>query len=89
MASSFSFATARDWARLGLLYLRDGVWEDEMLLPEAWVEYSSTPTPTSEGLYGAHFWRGGTFHVGSQEVTRSKECDAVYPYRKVCGCCCC
>lgn len=56
IASSFNFATARDFARFGLLYLRDGVWEGERILPEGWVDYARTPTPHSQGQYGAHFW---------------------------------
>jgi CubicO group peptidase (beta-lactamase class C family) len=51
------FATARDWARFGLLYLQDGVWEDERLLPEEWVSYTTTPTQKApRGEYGALFW---------------------------------
>jgi len=61
IGSSFCFATARDFARFGLLYLRDGVWGDRRLLPEGWADYARTPTfqqPDSEagGPYGAHWW---------------------------------
>jgi CubicO group peptidase (beta-lactamase class C family) len=56
VGSSFVYASARDWARFGLLYLQDGVWEGERILPEGWVAYTTTPTPGSEGLYGAHWW---------------------------------
>jgi CubicO group peptidase (beta-lactamase class C family) len=57
VGSSYSWATARDWARFGLLYLRDGVWDGARLLPAGWVDYTRTPTPTSpRGEYGAHFW---------------------------------
>jgi CubicO group peptidase (beta-lactamase class C family) len=56
IGSSFLFATARDFARFGLLCLRDGVWEGRRLLPEGWIDYGRTPTPGSEREYGAHFW---------------------------------
>lgn len=56
VGSSYVFATARDWARLGLLYANDGVWNGERLLPEGWVKYSTTPAPASGGEYGAHIW---------------------------------
>ncbi|MEL6730935.1 MAG: serine hydrolase [Bacteroidota bacterium] len=58
VGSSFMFATPRDWARFGLLYLHDGIWNGERILPEGWVEYTNTRTPTSEtGVYGAQFWK--------------------------------
>jgi CubicO group peptidase (beta-lactamase class C family) len=61
IGSSFLFATARDFARFGLLYLRDGTWEDRRLLPEGWIDHARTPTAASAGDYGAHWWldRGG------------------------------
>lgn len=56
IGSSFVFATARDFARFGLLYLRDGIWEGERVLPPGWVDHARTPTPASQGEYGAHWW---------------------------------
>jgi CubicO group peptidase (beta-lactamase class C family) len=59
IGSSFCFATPRDFARFGFLYLRDGIWEGKRLLPEGWVDYARTPTfqqPTDLSRYGAHFW---------------------------------
>jgi CubicO group peptidase (beta-lactamase class C family) len=57
VGSSFSYATARDWARFGLLFLKDGVWNNERIFPEGWVKYSTTPADaTPHGEYGAQIW---------------------------------
>ena len=56
VGSSYMFATARDWAKFGQLYINDGIWAGERILPEGWVTYSSTLTPSSDGEYAAHFW---------------------------------
>lgn len=57
IGSSFLYAWARDWARLGLFFLRDGVWQGAQLLPEGWVDYSLTPTAAApQEQYGAQVW---------------------------------
>jgi CubicO group peptidase (beta-lactamase class C family) len=57
VGSSFMYATARDWARLGMLYVNDGVWEGERVLPDGWVAYTRTPAPADPlKRYGAHVW---------------------------------
>lgn len=57
VGSSFMYATARDWARFGQLYLQDGQWQGTRLLPEGWVDFAREPAPHApEGSYGAHFW---------------------------------
>ena len=56
VGSSYSWATARDWSKFGLLYLHNGNWNGEQLFTKDWVDYATTPTPTSNGTYGAQFW---------------------------------
>lgn len=57
VASSYLFATAREWLRFGALFAQDGVWEGRRLLPEGWAAFCASPTPQSDGVYGAHWWR--------------------------------
>ena len=55
--SSYAYASPRDWAKLGLLFLHDGWYKDEQILPENWVSYSTEPSVNSpNGQYGAHLW---------------------------------
>jgi len=60
IGSSYCFMSARDFARFGLLYLRDGMWDGQRLLPHGWVDYARTPTFQQAGVtdnrYGAHWW---------------------------------
>ncbi len=56
VGSSYSWATTRDWAKFGLLYLHKGNWNGKQLFDESWVDYVKTPTNTSDGQYGGHFW---------------------------------
>jgi CubicO group peptidase (beta-lactamase class C family) len=57
VGSSFSYATARDWARLGQFWLQDGTWNGKRLLPAGWMEWSTAPAPAApRGEYGAQFW---------------------------------
>ncbi|MFN3609271.1 MAG: serine hydrolase domain-containing protein [Hyphomonas sp.] len=74
IGSSFCYCTARDFARFGLLYLRDCVWDGQRILPEGWADYARTPTPVpaTERLgYGAHWWLGmagpGSFSANGYE----------------------
>jgi CubicO group peptidase (beta-lactamase class C family) len=48
-------STSRDYARFGLLYLRDGIWDGVRILPPGWVDYSRSPSNTNAG-YGAQWW---------------------------------
>ena len=58
--SSQVWTTARDLARLGVLHLQQGVWNEQRLLPENWLEYISTPAPaqppSASPGYGAQWW---------------------------------
>lgn len=57
LGGSLVWASARDFAKFGYLYLRDGVWEDERLLPEGWIDFARTETPADNAnIYGAGWW---------------------------------
>jgi len=64
LMSGDTWSTARDFARFGLLYLNDGIWNGERILPEGWAEYVAAPAPAQPDFpdgrgYGAQFWLYG------------------------------
>jgi CubicO group peptidase (beta-lactamase class C family) len=60
LITGYDYGTARNWARLGQLYLQDGVWQGARLLPEGWSKFVSTPAPAwSRPVYGGLFWVNG------------------------------
>lgn len=69
LTQGYEFASGRDWARLGNLYLQDGVWNGERILPEGYAKFVSTLAPAWEAdkrpIYGGFFWINGdsTFPV--------------------------
>jgi hypothetical protein len=68
MGANAMYATPRDWARFGLLYLHDGAIGDVRILPEGWVARSTTPT--GESAYGAGFWLNRSGGAAMQEGRR-------------------
>lgn len=63
LTQGYEFGSGRDWARLGNLYLQDGMWNGERLLPEGFVKFVSTLAPAWEAdkrpIYGGFFWLNG------------------------------
>jgi CubicO group peptidase (beta-lactamase class C family) len=73
LTQGYELASARDWARLGNLYLQDGVWAGERLLPEGYVDYVATVAPAWQAdgrpVYGGgFFWVNGD---GADPVPRN------------------
>ncbi len=75
-------STPRDYAKFGLLFLRDGVWDGERILPEGWVDESRSPSSTNPS-YGLQWWMNGppgTFAalgLFGQQIIVSPELDLV------------
>ncbi len=66
LLTGYDYGTGRNWARLGMLYLQDGVWMGERILPEGWVDFVASPAPAwEEPEYGGLFWinRTGRWNV--------------------------
>lgn len=84
VASSYLYATAQDFARFGLLYLRDGCWNGRRLLPPSWVDSARTPRSVdseSGSPYGMHWWvvddGRGTFRASGYEGQSLTVCPAL------------
>lgn len=64
LSQGYDFMSARDWARLGNLYLQDGIWNGERVLPAGFTNFVSTPAPAwladQRPIYGGFFWLNGT-----------------------------
>ena len=60
LLTGYDYGTARNWARIGLLYLQDGMWQGQRILPEGWATFVSTPAPAwKQPIYGGQFWING------------------------------
>jgi len=60
LLTGYDYGTARNWARIGLLYLQDGIWQGQRLLPDGWTAFVSTPAPAwKQPVYGGLFWVNG------------------------------
>ncbi|MEX2049241.1 MAG: serine hydrolase [Gemmatimonadota bacterium] len=63
LTHGYELAAARDWARIANLYLQDGVWNGERVLPEGWVDFASSLAPAWQAdgrpIYGGLFWING------------------------------
>ena len=77
VGSIYVFASARDWARFGALYLHDGVVDGKRILPEGWANYSAAPTLDTD--YGAGFWTNRGRHGDAEDrVNAGMPVDAFY-----------
>jgi len=66
--STYMLASARDWAKFGLLYLNDGVAGGKRVLHEDWVDFSAAATLDSD--YGAGFWTNRSEHPNAKGRVR-------------------
>ncbi len=79
VGSSLLHATARDWARFGLLVLNEGRWNGRRVLPEQWVAFMRAPAPAApEGEYGAHWWLKLEANRGPRARPRALPADAFH-----------
>lgn len=68
VGSSFGWASARDWARVGQVYLNNGYWDGESIIPESWVSFVQEDAKDAKNVYGGQFWLNNP-HPGLPEDT--------------------
>lgn len=56
VASSYSYGSTRDWARFGMLFLNNGIFNGDTIISGDWVKFMKTPATASEGTYAGTFW---------------------------------
>ncbi|MBN2637294.1 MAG: serine hydrolase [Prolixibacteraceae bacterium] len=56
VASSYSYGTVRDWARFGMLFMNNGVFDGDTIISKEWVDFLKTPAAASDGKYAGTFW---------------------------------
>lgn len=79
VGSSYLYATARDWARFGLLLLQDGKWMDRQILPEGFVTWMREATPASGGEYGrGQLWLRGPASSRADDLRAGMPADAYW-----------
>ncbi len=82
VGSSYAWATTRDWAKFGLLYLNRGNWNGDRIFAEEWADYVSKPVASSNGRYGGHFWLNAGGHY--PDVPRDMYSANGFQGQKVC-----
>jgi hypothetical protein len=59
VGSSYGWATARDWAKMGQLFLQEGQWDGRQIIPAEWIEKMRQPAEGSADTYGGQLWLKG------------------------------
>jgi CubicO group peptidase (beta-lactamase class C family) len=71
VGGAFGYLTARDWLKFGMLYLQNGVFNNNKILSDSWIKYSTTPTLVSRNFYTSHFWFRNMSRLNSTFISAS------------------
>lgn len=70
VGSSYLYMSARDWMRVCKLYMDDGIWNGNQILPEGWVNYSLAATPNApDGCYGVQIWLNASSDANTRKLS--------------------